>query len=370
LLLGLLLLQIGVLGAQYGRDGDTSGVLVWALLLVDVGGSVSMVPTSMAWHLFDMPTVVAAALGILSTLSPMLIILISALRHWTGASLSSTIWVWFGCIVVALACQVWLTPTNSERKAEAVRVLGTALQSEGHPTVWKVLIDLYLVSTRYLSLNVLAVFTMTGFMTMNNIYQGLLGDWCMMIFGSTAAGERLGSIFSMARSISGAVFAPLLAYVADKLGLGTTSFYAIAIVFSFISVVTIGITTWFAQIVTAICMSLSYAIFVVLQMRMLLALVGQELFGSARGTSSLIAMPIGLALQALTYDLISQFPDTDLIHLRLPFQLIILYSAICTASWSAHVLYTGLPARPVIYDKDGNGDAASLAEGLTGKVGG
>eukprot|EP00443_Scrippsiella_acuminata_P031630 CAMPEP_0115193572 /NCGR_PEP_ID=MMETSP0270-20121206/13627_1 /TAXON_ID=71861 /ORGANISM="Scrippsiella trochoidea, Strain CCMP3099" /LENGTH=197 /DNA_ID=CAMNT_0002606853 /DNA_START=410 /DNA_END=1000 /DNA_ORIENTATION=- len=197
---------------------------------------------------------------------------------------------------------------------------------------------------------------------MNNIYQGMLGDWCMMLFGSSVAGERLGSVFSLSRTISGAVVTPLLAYLSDKLGVGLHCFFAIAVTLSIMNVFTVGLTTWSAQIVTAISMCLSYTTFMVLTMRYLLAFLGKELLGSSRGLMSLGAALLGFPSQALMYDLIAQLPDTEVIHLRLPLQVAFLFSAIVTSLWSAHVLYTGLPSRPLIYDRDANGAAASALD--------
>eukprot|EP00443_Scrippsiella_acuminata_P017027 CAMPEP_0115302524 /NCGR_PEP_ID=MMETSP0270-20121206/70428_1 /TAXON_ID=71861 /ORGANISM="Scrippsiella trochoidea, Strain CCMP3099" /LENGTH=244 /DNA_ID=CAMNT_0002720455 /DNA_START=195 /DNA_END=925 /DNA_ORIENTATION=+ len=243
----------------------------------------------MMWHLSDMQTLVSSAQVATLRMSPLFIMLTSAFMHWLGVTLSSVIWVWCGFVVVALACLLWLLPTLSEYRAEAGRVLGTALPSKDQHTAWKVVKGILSMLRKPWSLHLLTILTLAAVTTMGSVYEGLLGEWCTMLFGSSAAGERLATIVTALGIIAGVCLSPLLAYVSDNLRYGTTLVHMIAIISVCSSSVTIGLTTWFAQIATAMFTSVSSTVFQILLLRYYTAFAGPDLLGTFSGVTMAVS---------------------------------------------------------------------------------
>jgi len=356
---GLLTLQIPLLGAQMGYDAYTRNWLVVTLTVLEIGANLSLFSLmSMAWHLPHLQTFMAALTRNLPGMAVALVpVIVANLFHNMHVSLSTIMWGWLVLALLAGVCCHYSVPTMEEYQQEAEKALGKALPPQDTP------LQLVQNSHRLLwqdfSLHMMALFAYVLMGTWSRIYGALLYDWGMLLFGSPEAGNQLVWTANSIGIMSCLVI-PALIFAGSNMKQETSILLVTMLVLATSAAVCFPQPVWNAQLAAITSLAFYGGLSDAFAMKYFLAFIGPSRFGSCAGVAMLYQSLGDVALQTLVFAWMAELPSSDPVHISLPLQTCSIIALLVLLVWVVRLIRRGLPSEPI--DLNESDSARPLAE--------
>lgn len=350
-LVGLALLELPLLGAQYGFDRWTCNLLPIAVFVTDVGSMLnSQCMLGIVWHFPGKQAFIISLSNSTYQAASLLPLLLGFLMDQLGSSLPITMALYMVMVAFGLLVCHACTPSQTEFYEEAKRVLGMPLppppkqieccsmMRKGNAVIRQNLRD-HLFTILLSSLG----------LTYAMMYQSLAGDYGKTLFGAESDGKRLAQLFASTNALVGGAIAPMGISIIEHCGifvLASTLLLCHCGAFA-----TIAVPTWPAQAGTCFCVVAFMALFLCFVMKYLLAYSAPNRIGVVQGLMMAYAMlynvPILLGYQAW----IQMMPNTR-DRIALPLTAAAAMASISMGGYVLHFCIVGFPAQPALLPDD------------------
>jgi len=354
---GLVLLQVPLIGAQYGYDARTSSVMPVAVVLTDLGSFInSNCVMSIVWHFYDVQTFIFALVMVTYQLTSFSPYLMQFVMRLTGATLANALLCFVGLSALGGAICGCFTPTQEEFREAARKALGMPLPKPKAIGFCKAIGDSHRVMAVHWRSHLLfctaAAVSVGGAM----VYSANTGEFGKLLLGGRDK-DWLADLYVQVSTVVGCTVVPAVTFMGDKLGLSSKVLALVIPSFAILSCFTVAGPSKYQQGVTGTYYALVGFLYQVLLQKYILSFCLPTQFGVTQGVlvsyTLLIAMPV---VQGMDTWILS-FPSGDVRSLTIPLQgsCVIGTVFVCMAGW--HFYWTRLPEHPVLL-KDAEGDLA------------
>jgi len=363
-ILGFVLVQVPLLGARYGNDGQTAGFLLVAISTLDAGCMInSYAVFAMTWHLPKYQTFVATVSQSATFSTAFLPLLMQIVINQTGLKLHALFQIWLVLAVIACVATSRYVPTQEEFRAQAEKALGFPPPRGDRISVWRLFVDANATIGVHLRRHLVFVVSVAACLPVLLMYTSLVADYARLMFKSTEMGRYVSGFSTLASGVVGTVVSPILVYAGDRGGAGILSLLAIIVLSFLVFTALMSVPTLLAEEATCMAAALLMNVYPIFVARYCMAYALPQRFGGLVGVFTIYYTMAAMPPMMLAYLWISYIPSTSIEHLNTPLFWMSLSGVVVLLGWTASFLFVGLPETPTLLLKDE--EEISIAFGCT-----
>eukprot|EP00931_Biecheleriopsis_adriatica_P045896 TRINITY_DN26304_c0_g1_i1.p1 TRINITY_DN26304_c0_g1~~TRINITY_DN26304_c0_g1_i1.p1 ORF type:complete len:554 (-),score=83.90 TRINITY_DN26304_c0_g1_i1:306-1829(-) len=343
---GMLLLQVPILGAQYGADSSTSVFFPIAFVIADFASSAnSYCLLGLIYHFPGLSTFVISlwmATYQAAAFQPMLLDGLMKL----GCSFAVAMQLMSLSVAFGVLLCWWSAPSQKEYFDAAKVATGVPLPKppkslalckamrESNEVIWAFKVDF--------SLMALAIAGMFQFVM---LYQGMAAAWGHLVFGSEAAGRQLAELFVVSTAVVGGIVAPGGAIVFDRYGLKLMVFTLLFIMI--VANATVAILTWTAQTVCTLGLVIASTLFFTFITKLSTCYCTANRLGMVQSSLTVYCMVMCLIMYRISSSFAASSPDSVSI-VRASFLASASTGTLCVLAYSIRFSLVGMPEMPAL----------------------
>mmetsp|Transcript_2789 Transcript_2789/g.7072 ORF Transcript_2789/g.7072 Transcript_2789/m.7072 type:complete len:759 (-) Transcript_2789:75-2351(-) len=352
-IVGFVLLQVPLLGARYGNDGQTASFLPVAICALDFGCLINNYAAfAMTWHLPKYQTLIATVSQSASSLTAFLPLLMQMVIGQTGLPLHVLFQMWLVLTVIACVATSRYVPTQEEFRAQAEKALGFPPPRGDRISVWRLFVDANATIGVHLRRHLVFVFTLAACFSVIVTYTSLAADYARLVFKSTELSHYLSGLSTLASGVVGTIVPPILIYAGDRGGVGIFGVVAIIVLSYLVFTALLSVPTLLAQEATCMAAALLKNVYPILAARYCMAYAMPQRVGGLIGVLNIYIILGSMPLMMVTYFWISSTPSTSMEHLSTPLFWMSLSTLVVLSGWTANFFFVGLPETPTLLPKD------------------
>lgn len=343
---GMLLLQVPILGAQYGVDSSTFAFFPIAFVVVDFASAAnSYCLLGLIYHFPGLSTFIISlwmATYQAAAFQPKLLAGLMKL----GCSFAVTMQLMsLGVAFGVLLC--WRSAPSQREYFDAAKVAtGVPLPKppkslafckamrESNEVIWASKVDFCLMA--------LAVAGMLQFVM---LYQGMAAAWGHLLFGSEADGTQLAELFVISTAVIGGIVAPGGAIVCDRYGLKVMVFTLLLVMV--LANATVAIPTWTAQTVCTLGLVVASTLIITFITKLSTCYCTANRLGKVQSLLTVYSMVACLTMYWFFSSLAASSPDSVSI-VRASFLASASTGTLCVLAYSIRFFLVGVPEMPAL----------------------